>query len=38
VNWTHDLDETQPDPLTVEPLWVAVGEKQIEVAGETKWL
>ncbi|MFQ3476818.1 DDE-type integrase/transposase/recombinase [Halonotius sp. F2-221B] len=32
-------DSTQPpDPATVEPSRVAVDEKQIEVAGEAKWL
>jgi transposase-like protein len=37
-NWTHDLAEAQGDPPTVEPSWVAVDEKQIEVDGEDKWL
>ncbi len=30
-NWTHDLAEAQADPPTVEPSWVNVDEKQIEL-------
>src|SRR5699024_6242419 len=37
-NWTHTLSETQADPPTAEPSRVAVGEKQITVDGEKKWL
>jgi putative transposase len=37
-NWVHTLSETQSDPPTASPSWVAVDEKQIEVDGEKKWL
>ena len=33
-NWTHNLADAQADPPTVEPSWVAVDEKQIEVDSE----
>ena len=37
-NWTHTLSERQDDPPTAEPSRVAIGEKQITVDGERKWL
>ncbi len=37
-NWKETLAETQHDPPTAAPSWVAVDEKQIEVDGEEKWL
>jgi len=37
-NWVHTLSEAQCDPRTASPSRVAVDEKQIEVAGENKWL
>ena len=37
-NWTHKFAEHQEDPPTAAPSRVAVDEKQIEVAGEKKWL
>jgi len=37
-NWKEKLAETQSDPPTATPSWVAVDEKQIVVDGEEKWL
>ena len=37
-NWTHTLSKNRADAPTAKPSRVAVDEKQITVAGETKWL
>ncbi|WP_114578994.1 IS6 family transposase [Saliphagus sp. LR7] len=37
-SWTHTLSDAQSDPPTAAPSRVAVGEKQIEVDGDKKWL